>query len=344
MGDGQHHGLLPAVRAGLVEDDLHRVVVPVAVEAELDPAVPVLVRRGEPGQGPGLLAHVTLRVAGAVAEGEQLHQLAGVVLVRRALLALEPVEVQQHRGVLRHPRDEAGERAEPRPPEHVVLADHQPLRADGLVRRREPVVPDEGHSLRQRPARSHHPVEPPQMVVPELVEREQAVAVDLRRLADQVVRACREEMRDRAVEAARGERSLLARSRAEARAPEKPLGFEQVQNDPYTRAAACDNRRRRGGLGSIARTGESCSRRRHSASRSTMPSRIASRQARLSWDGDEGHPPRRHRARAARRLQRPRRRPRDRAEARRAGGARQGRRGAAGPAAAARGRRQRSRS
>ena len=50
-------------------------------------------------------------------------------------------------------------------------------------------------------------------------------------------------------------------------------------------------------------------------------------------------PPRRHRARASRRRQRPRRRPRDRAEARRAGRARQGRRGAAGPAAAARRRR-----
>ena len=256
VGDRQHHGLLPAVRAGLVEDDLHRVVVPVAVEAEPDPAVPVLVRRGEPGQGPGLLAHVTLRVAGAVAQGEQLHQLAGVVLVRRALLALEAVEVQQHRGVLRHPRDEAGERAEPRPPEHVVLADHQALRADGLVRCREPVVPDERHSLRQRPARPHHPVEPPQVVVPELVEREQPVAVDLRRLADEVVRAGREQVRDGAVEAARGERSLLARSRAESGAPEKPLGLGGSKMTRDTRAAACDNRRRRGGLGSIARTGD----------------------------------------------------------------------------------------
>ena len=246
MGDRQHHGLLPAVRAGLVEDDLHRVVVPVAVEAELDPAVPVLVRRGEPGQRAGLLAHVALRVAGAVTEREQLHQLAGVVLVRRALLALEAVEVEQHRRVLGDARHEAGERAEPRAPEHVVLADHQPLRADGLVRGREPVVPDERHPLGQRPARAHHPVEPPQVVVPELVEREQPAAVDLRRLPDQVVRPGREQMRDGAVEAACGERSLLARSGAEARAPEEPFGFSRSKMTRVDGQRHATNRRLRG--------------------------------------------------------------------------------------------------
>ena len=223
--DRQHHGLLPAVRAGLVEDDLHRVVVPVAVEAELDPAVAVLVRGREAGQRAGLLAHVALRVAGAVAEREQLHQLAGVVLVRRALLALEPVQVEEHRRVLGHARDEPRERAEPGAAEHVVLADHQALRADGLVRGREPVVPDERHPLGQRSARAHHPVEPPEVVVPELVEREEAVPVDLRRLPDEVVRSGREQMGDGAVEPARGERALLAGPGAEARAPEEPLGL-----------------------------------------------------------------------------------------------------------------------
>ena len=225
MGDRQHHGLLPAVRAGLVEDDLHRVVVPIAVEAELDPAVSVLVRRRESGQGPGLLAHVPLGVAGAVAQREELHQLAGVVLVGRALLALQAVEVQQHRRVLGDARHEPGKEPSPRAPEHVVLADHQALRTDGLVRRREPVVPDERHPLRQRTARPHHPVEPPQVVVAELVEREQPPAVDLRRLTDQVVRAGREQMGDGAVEAAGGERPFLARSRAKAGTPEKPLGL-----------------------------------------------------------------------------------------------------------------------
>ena len=189
MLDRQLDRLLPAVRARLVEHDLHRIVVSVAVEAELDPAVAVLVVRREAGQGAGLLAHVALGVARAVTEREQLHQLARVVLVRGALLALEPVQVEQHRRVLGHAHDEAGERAETRAAEHVVLPDHQTLRADGLVRGREPVVPDERHPLRQGAARAHHAVEPPEVVVAELVEREEAAAVDLRRLADEVGRA-----------------------------------------------------------------------------------------------------------------------------------------------------------
>ena len=120
---------------------------------------------------------------------------------------------------------EAGERAEAGAAEHVVLADHQALRADRLVRGREPVVPDERHPLGQRTARAHHAVEPPEVVVAELVEREEAAAVDLRRPADEVVGAGREELRDGAVEAPRGERAVLAGPRAESRAPEESLGL-----------------------------------------------------------------------------------------------------------------------
>ena len=100
------------------------------------------------------------------------------------------------------------------------------------------------------------------MVVSELVEREQAAAVDLRRLPDEVVRTGREQVRDGAVEAACGERPLLARSRAESGTPEKPLGLgrskmTRVHGRRHSTIVGCE-----AGFGSIARTGESCRRSR----------------------------------------------------------------------------------
>ena len=65
----------------------------------------VLVVGGPPGERAGLLAHVVLRVRIALgvggAEREQLHQLAGVVLVRRAPVVVDPGEPDQHRRVRR---------------------------------------------------------------------------------------------------------------------------------------------------------------------------------------------------------------------------------------------------
>ena len=59
----------------------------------------------------------------------------------------------------------------------------------------------------------------------ELVEREEAATVDLRRLADEAVGSGLEQAGDGAVEPSRRERALLTGARAEARAPEQPLGL-----------------------------------------------------------------------------------------------------------------------
>ena len=50
--------------------------------------------------------------------------------------------------------------------EELVLVEHELLRADAVVRGREPVVPDEGHPLDELLVRAHHAVEPPEVVVP----------------------------------------------------------------------------------------------------------------------------------------------------------------------------------
>ena len=68
-----------------------------------------------------MLAHVALGVAAPRPEGEQLHQLAGVVLVGLPLRAV-PVEEEEHGRIAGHAAQEALERAERLAAEERVLA------------------------------------------------------------------------------------------------------------------------------------------------------------------------------------------------------------------------------
>ena len=127
---------------------------------------------------------------------------------------------------MRHVEEELVERAERVAAEELVLVEHQPLRADALVRGREPVVPDERHPLDQRARGPHHPVEPPEVVLaPGVVRVERMALVVVGRGPDELLGAGVDERGDRAVEPLRGERRGLARPRAEAGAPEQPLGL-----------------------------------------------------------------------------------------------------------------------
>ena len=170
-------GVAPLEAALLAEHVLHAVVVILGVEAKVvrpDPVVPVV---AESGQGTRLLSHVVLGVATIGAEREQLHQLAGEVLVRRVLPVLRPRQPQQHRRVTCYAHNQIAERPERVLSQHLVLMDHQALGADPLVRRREPVVPYERHALGQGAVRADHPVEPPQMVVSPSVGRRERLPV-----------------------------------------------------------------------------------------------------------------------------------------------------------------------
>ena len=228
---------LPVVRPPLVEHGLDPGVVLLRVEVEVvvaaGPSPAVL----PAGQRARLLAHVLLGVGAAVgAEGEELHHLAAVVLVRRLLDVLVAVQPEQHRRVRGHLEQQLVERREEVAAEQLVLLDHQLLAADAFVRRREPVVPDERHPLDERAARAHHPVEPPAVILaPGVVRREWMALVVVRLRPDELLPARVAERVHGTLEAELRERLRLARPRPEARAPEQPLGVRRIEAPPEDR-------------------------------------------------------------------------------------------------------------
>ena len=196
------------------------------------------------GQRAGELAHVGLRVGAAVrAEREQLHQLARVVLVDRAAAVVDAVEEDEHRPVDRHRARHRAEGAEAVRPEDVRLLEHHRVGADGVVARRPPVVEDEREPLHELVARADHAVEPVEVVAVPGVQRRQRLAVD-GRLGTRHRRGAGRagEREDRGVEAHRDQPVDVTRARAEAGAPQQPLGLARARR-----------RRRRRRSGSVSR-------------------------------------------------------------------------------------------
>ncbi len=217
-------GVLPVEGALLAEDQLEAEVVPGPVVAEVRGADAALPLVAEPGQRPRLLADVLLGIAVLRAEGEQLHQLARVVLVRRAPAVLRAVQPEEHRRVRGDVQQQLPEVPERVAAEQRVLAEHQLLRADPVERGGEPVVPDERHALDERPARARHSVEPPEVVVTPRVPRGEPSALGvLRRGPGHALAGRAGQGQDGAVEPELRERPGLTRARAEAGAPEQAL-------------------------------------------------------------------------------------------------------------------------
>ncbi len=224
MAERQRDGVTPRERASLAEDHLRAGVVALRVEAEVGLALAALPRARPASQGPRLLAHVALAVAVPLAEREQLHQLAAVVLVRRVLRVVDAGEPHEHRRVGGDREQELAEVAERETPQEPVLRHHQLLRADTRVRRGEPVVPVERHPLDQRPARAHHPVEPPEVVVAVGVAGGEPVALLVARRRPDPLLARRAGQREHGcVEPELCELRGLAAARAEAGTPEQAL-------------------------------------------------------------------------------------------------------------------------
>ena len=91
-------------------------------------------------------------------------------------------------------------------------------------------MPDERHPLDQRPARAHHPVEPPEVVVPPRVEgRDRVPVAVLGRMPDEPLALRMGQRGDGAVEALLRELLGLARARAESGAPEEALGLSRPE-------------------------------------------------------------------------------------------------------------------
>ena len=210
------HGL-PVEAPALSEDPLAtRIVVLAVVE---DPHVSVVLRVGaKAGQRPGRLADVAFAVAAA--ERVELHQLAREVLVGRLGVGVGEGEMQGHGRVACDVAQQHGEAAEGAPPKSPVLVEHQ---RRVLVGSCEVVVPEQRELLLQWPRRAHHPVEPPQDVVPPLVYRVERPAVDPGgRDPGGRCHTPAQQPADRCGLAAPSPMACLTGGGSEARAPEQP--------------------------------------------------------------------------------------------------------------------------
>ena len=254
MLDHERDRVLPGEGAGAAEHGLAAVVPARGVEAEVDQALRVRPIGAPARERAGELPHVGLRVGAAVrAEREQLHQLARVVLVDRAAAVVEAVEEDEHRPVDRDRARHRAEGAEAVRPEDVRLLEHHLVGADGVVARRPPVVEDEREPLDELVARADHAVEPVEVVAVPGVQRRERLAVD-GRLGARHRRGARRagEREDRGVEAHRDQPVDVTRARAEAGAPQQPLGLARaegalVDGDRGGLAPARGRRRRDGG-------------------------------------------------------------------------------------------------
>ena len=174
----RHVGDKPAVElerrkpgAGLaLEQQIGEVV---AVERALDPEdrlvvgvvlalveVEVVVVAGEPGQGAGAFADVGFGVF-ALAEGEELHELAGEVLVGPAAAVAVVVEEHQHGRVAHDAPHHVGERAVGVAAEQCVLLEHEVRITHVAPARGEVAVPQQHQLLLHRARRARHPAGPP---------------------------------------------------------------------------------------------------------------------------------------------------------------------------------------
>ncbi len=112
------------------------------------------------GEGAGRLADIALGIV-AHAHGEELHYLAGEILVRGAFHVLRRVEVGQHRRIARDVDKKLAEAAGRVSMEQRELLLHLAIVADLLLAGREMAVPEQRHLLFQRPVGRDHAVGPP---------------------------------------------------------------------------------------------------------------------------------------------------------------------------------------
>ena len=219
-------GVLPVEVAALAEDGLRARVVETGHVAEVVRPLRRPANAAPAGERAGLLADVLLRVPAVRAQGEELHHLAGVVLVRRPHGVLVAVQPPEHRRVLRHVLEELREGAEGVAPEELVLVDHPLLRDSADALGREPVVPHQRHAFDERARRANHAIQPPHVVVAVDVERCDRTALRVARLRpDEPVGAGTGQRADCAAEALLRESCDVPLARPEPGPPQQPLGL-----------------------------------------------------------------------------------------------------------------------
>ncbi len=157
-------------RDGLLQDDfehVHAVEAPGAAQEGLGSVVvlrfvdhEVQVLEIPAGEGARRLADVALRIV-AHAHREQLHHLAGEVLVGGPLHVHPGIEVVEHPRILRDRDQQLAEVPGRVTLEHLDLEQHLAVVADLALGGGEVPVPEQRHLFFERPAGVEHPLGPP---------------------------------------------------------------------------------------------------------------------------------------------------------------------------------------
>jgi len=208
------------------------------------------------GEGPRRLLQIGLAVA-ALAEGEELHQLARKVLVGRLLAAARVVEIDQHRRVARDGVQQVAEVAERVTAQQDVLAIEQGGHLHLGEAGGEVVVPEEGHHFGEGAGRHAHLGEPPGLQFAALLASgvaqgeafglahavtlwRQPVGIPCGWRRDGGAAGTREDRGDGLLAGQRCERLDLCRRAAETAARQQVAGLGGVERQ---RAARCSQRR-----------------------------------------------------------------------------------------------------
>ena len=120
------------------------------------------------GEGARGLPHILLGIAAqalacpaGLSQHEQLHHLAGEILVRRLAAAVGAVQVHQHRRVAGHGFEQSTETSKRVLAQHALLLPHGLRTHHFELRGGEVVVPEQHHALGQRRRRLYHFAQPP---------------------------------------------------------------------------------------------------------------------------------------------------------------------------------------
>src|SRR5579884_1057394 len=106
----------------------------------------------------GSFGHVLLSVM-AQAERKQFHEFACIILVRRCLMALGQIEVEQHSGISRNAEQEVVEGVKSMLTQELILYNHAHVRlrpTNLTIAASKVSMPEKGHLLQQRALRPCH--------------------------------------------------------------------------------------------------------------------------------------------------------------------------------------------
>ena len=123
------------------------------------------------GEAARQFLHVLLGIV-AFAETKQLHQLAGVVLVRMGFAIGRRIEINEHRRIAGNLLDQRPKIAQRVSAEQPILLEHQVRVGHFIGARGKVPVPEQRHSLEQRIVRGEHDVHPPGGELPGVARRQ----------------------------------------------------------------------------------------------------------------------------------------------------------------------------